>query len=51
MGVHAEQRGRKMCEVCGSPFGKVKRVVGELLDLAEKGTMTTERSARSTTKS
>ena len=33
-----------MCEVCGSPFGKIKRVIGELLDLAENGTMATERS-------
>ncbi|MEK7220772.1 MAG: hypothetical protein AAB253_06200 [candidate division NC10 bacterium] len=33
-----------MCEVCGSTFGKIKRVIGELVDLAEKGTMTTERS-------
>ena len=33
-----------MCEVCGSPFGKMKRVIGELLDLAENGTMATERS-------
>ena len=33
-----------MCEVCGSPFGKIKRVIGELLDLAENGTMTIERS-------
>jgi hypothetical protein len=33
-----------MFEVCGSPFGKIKRVIGELVDLAEKGTMTTERS-------
>jgi hypothetical protein len=36
--------GRTMCEVCGSPFGKIKRVIGELLDLAENGTMTIERS-------
>ncbi len=33
-----------MCETCESPFGKMMRIIGELLDLAQKGTMTIERS-------
>jgi len=33
-----------MCEMCASPFGKMMRIIRELLDLAEKGAMTVERS-------